>query len=125
MCVSLARPDDICPPADGTKSVTVTVVDRCEGCSENDLDFSPAAFQQLADESLGRIDISWSYADGTATTTTAAVASSSSSAAVVVATSTARTEASSAAAASASAHANGFDLSRGFKSWKEGLPRSA
>ncbi|GJE95742.1 RlpA-like double-psi beta-barrel-protein domain-containing protein-containing protein [Phanerochaete sordida] len=43
------------------KSVTVKVVDRCVGCSEFDLDFSPAAFQQLADESAGRIAITWSF----------------------------------------------------------------
>lgn len=42
-------------------SVEVTVVDSCEGCSENDLDFSPSAFSQLADESLGRIDITWEW----------------------------------------------------------------
>ncbi|KAK3690169.1 RlpA-like double-psi beta-barrel-protein domain-containing protein-containing protein, partial [Podospora appendiculata] len=30
-------------------SVVVTVVDRCAGCSWGDLDFSPAAFSQLAD----------------------------------------------------------------------------
>ncbi|KAI0266434.1 barwin-like endoglucanase [Gloeopeniophorella convolvens] len=43
------------------KSVTVQVVDRCVGCATNDLDFSPAAFSQLADESLGRINISWEF----------------------------------------------------------------
>ncbi|KAI5970084.1 DAG7 [Candida margitis] len=42
-------------------SVDVTVVDRCEGCSYNDLDFSPSAFSQLADQSLGRIDITWEW----------------------------------------------------------------
>lgn len=44
---------------DQGKSVTVTVEDRCVGCAEDDLDFSPAAFDQLADESLGRIAITW------------------------------------------------------------------
>lgn len=42
-------------------SVDVTVVDRCEGCAYNDLDFSPSAFTQLADKSLGRIDITWEW----------------------------------------------------------------
>ena len=32
-----------------------------EGCAYNDLDFSPAAFDKLADESLGRIDITWEW----------------------------------------------------------------
>ncbi|KAI5949870.1 DAG7 [Candida jiufengensis] len=43
------------------KSVDVTVVDRCEACAYNDLDFSPTAFSQLADQSLGRIDITWEW----------------------------------------------------------------
>lgn len=37
------------------KSVTVTVTDRCVGCAYNDLDFSPSAFDQLADQSVGRL----------------------------------------------------------------------
>ncbi|OBA22132.1 barwin-like endoglucanase, partial [Metschnikowia bicuspidata var. bicuspidata NRRL YB-4993] len=43
------------------KSVKVTAVDRCEGCLEYDLDFSPAAFKQLADPDLGRIKITWEW----------------------------------------------------------------
>ncbi|KAI0056731.1 hypothetical protein BV25DRAFT_1547221 [Artomyces pyxidatus] len=42
-------------------AVTVTVMDECEGCDTDDLDFSPAAFSQLADLSVGRIDITWSF----------------------------------------------------------------
>ena len=38
----------------GGQTVTVTVTDRCVGCSKFDLDFSPAAFDVLADPSLGR-----------------------------------------------------------------------
>lgn len=45
------------------RSVQVTVVDSCGGCDENDLDFSPSAFTELADEELGRIDITWEWAD--------------------------------------------------------------
>ncbi|KAF7582851.1 Rare lipoprotein A (RlpA)-like double-psi beta-barrel family protein [Clavispora lusitaniae] len=44
------------------KSVEVTVVDRCEGCAYGSLDFSPAAFRQLADQGLGRIKITWNWA---------------------------------------------------------------
>lgn len=36
--------------------MTVTVLDTCEGCAAGDLDFSPSAFQQLASQSLGRLD---------------------------------------------------------------------
>jgi len=44
----------------GGKSVTVKIVDRCAGCNgEFDLDFSPSAFNALADPNLGRIDITW------------------------------------------------------------------
>lgn len=46
----------------GGKTVDVTVVDRCTGCSYYDLDFSPTAFDQLADSLLGRIDITWDWA---------------------------------------------------------------
>ncbi|KAH8998968.1 expansin family protein [Lactarius hatsudake] len=45
------------------KSVTITATDRCEACAETDLDFSPAAFSQLADISVGRLDdVSWHWA---------------------------------------------------------------
>jgi hypothetical protein len=35
-------------------SVVVIVADRCTGCAEYDLDFSPIAFDELAPESEGR-----------------------------------------------------------------------
>ena len=50
-------------PSDQGKSVTITVTDRCVGCAETDLDFSPAAFSQLADLSVGRLDgVTWHWA---------------------------------------------------------------
>jgi hypothetical protein len=45
----------------GSKCVVVTVVDRCEGCKYFDLDMSPAAFDKLADEKLGRVGITWNF----------------------------------------------------------------
>ncbi|GMG35865.1 unnamed protein product [Ambrosiozyma monospora] len=45
----------------GGKSVTVTVVDSCESCGENDLDLSPSAFSALADQSVGVLDIEWNW----------------------------------------------------------------
>ncbi|KAG6882289.1 hypothetical protein C0993_011232 [Termitomyces sp. T159_Od127] len=46
------------------KSVIVTVADCCEGCALTDLDFSPAAFDILADPSVGRLDgITWHWMD--------------------------------------------------------------
>ncbi|KAG6888691.1 hypothetical protein C0995_006681, partial [Termitomyces sp. Mi166 len=48
----------------GGKSVTVTLTDRCTGCALTDLDFSPSAFNILADFSVGRIqDIEWNWLD--------------------------------------------------------------
>jgi expansin (peptidoglycan-binding protein) len=45
------------------KSVTVTLTDRCGGCALTDLDFSPSAFNQLADFSVGRISgMTWVWA---------------------------------------------------------------
>jgi len=41
--------------------VEVTVVDRCEGCKAADLDLSLGAFTQLADESEGRVEASWTW----------------------------------------------------------------
>ena len=46
---------------DGNVSVDVTVVDRCTGCKLYDLDFSPGAFHKMADESLGRVDVTWAF----------------------------------------------------------------
>ncbi len=43
------------------KNVVVKVVDSCESCSESDLDFSPAAFKELASLDTGEIEIEWSW----------------------------------------------------------------
>ncbi|KAF9015276.1 RlpA-like double-psi beta-barrel-protein domain-containing protein-containing protein [Cyathus striatus] len=44
------------------KSVTVAITDRCVGCAVTDLDFSPSAFDQLADEAVGRISgMTWEW----------------------------------------------------------------
>lgn len=40
---------------DQGKSVTVTVTDRCTGCDVTSLDFTPTAFQNMADLSVGRL----------------------------------------------------------------------
>ena len=39
----------------GGKSVQVTIKDRCAGCQLNDIDCTPAVFDQLADPSQGRV----------------------------------------------------------------------
>lgn len=44
------------------KTITVTIVDRCVGCAIYDLDLAPAAFDQLADPSEGRLyGATWSF----------------------------------------------------------------
>ena len=46
----------------GSKHVDVAIVDRCAGCEGTyDVDLSPTAFDKLADESEGRVGITWSY----------------------------------------------------------------
>jgi len=46
------------------KSVTVTITDRCVGCAVTDLDFSPSAFDQLADPAIGRLHgVTWDWVD--------------------------------------------------------------
>ena len=40
------------------------IVDRCTGCKETDLDFSPSAFTKLASKSKGRLhDMKWSFVE--------------------------------------------------------------
>jgi expansin (peptidoglycan-binding protein) len=46
------------------KQVTVTITDRCEACALTDLDFSPAAFNQLSDPGVGRArGMQWNWSD--------------------------------------------------------------
>ncbi|KAG1189059.1 hypothetical protein G6F36_004191 [Rhizopus arrhizus] len=42
-------------------SVTAKVVDTCPGCSNGDIDMSPAAFKKIANLSQGRVSIKWSW----------------------------------------------------------------
>jgi len=45
------------------KSIIVTLVDRCTACKVLDLDLSPDAFSQLADQSVGRVTsgMTWTW----------------------------------------------------------------
>nr|GAT43386.1 predicted protein [Mycena chlorophos] len=43
------------------KSVSLTVVDRCPGCSPDDLDMTETAFGLLAPPPEGRIKVEWSW----------------------------------------------------------------
>ncbi|KAJ8110714.1 hypothetical protein ONZ43_g5804 [Nemania bipapillata] len=44
------------------KTATATVVDKCAGCAEDSIDVSPAVFQQLAELSEGRVQVTWEFA---------------------------------------------------------------
>lgn len=56
--------------ANPSTTVTVAIVDTCPGCAgQYDLDLSPGAFNQLADPSVGRIKISWEFAESVSLTT--------------------------------------------------------
>ncbi|ODV61322.1 RlpA-like double-psi beta-barrel domain-containing protein ASCRUDRAFT_34082, partial [Ascoidea rubescens DSM 1968] len=43
------------------KSVTAKIVDSCASCSDEQIDFSPVAFQQLADLDVGVLQVEWSF----------------------------------------------------------------
>ncbi|OJI98930.1 hypothetical protein ASPVEDRAFT_126152, partial [Aspergillus versicolor CBS 583.65] len=49
----------------GDKSVDVKVVDRCPGCSVDDLDVSSAVFEELGDLAEGRVTVDWAWLDKT------------------------------------------------------------
>ncbi len=42
-------------------SVSVMVVDQCPECAHGDLDLSPTAFNQIAEQSAGRVTITWNF----------------------------------------------------------------
>ncbi|KAL8703604.1 MAG: hypothetical protein Q9201_003229 [Fulgogasparrea decipioides] len=48
-----------------SNTVTVAIMDTCPGCTHSnfDLDLSPAAFNKLANPAVGRIKISWEFAE--------------------------------------------------------------
>ncbi|THH13223.1 hypothetical protein EW146_g6970 [Bondarzewia mesenterica] len=43
------------------KTATATVEDKCPGCSSGDLDMSPSLFQTFAAESVGVVQVTWSF----------------------------------------------------------------
>jgi len=45
------------------KTSTATVVDKCMGCDGYSIDLSPAVFNDLASESVGRTQASWYFTD--------------------------------------------------------------
>lgn len=46
------------------KAVLAKIVDRCTGCSKEDVDFSPAAFKKLGSQNTGRLKgVKWHFLD--------------------------------------------------------------
>jgi hypothetical protein len=46
------------------KSLDLKVVDRCVGCAARDLDVTEDTFAKLADVTLGRVKVEWSWLEG-------------------------------------------------------------
>lgn len=57
MCQRRARVID---PSNG-RSVDVAIKDKCASCGRDDIDLSPAAFQQLRNLDVGRFNINWNW----------------------------------------------------------------
>jgi expansin (peptidoglycan-binding protein) len=51
-------------------TVTVRIVDRCPECAPGDIDFSPEAFDLIAERRAGRVPISWHLVSAPASVTT-------------------------------------------------------
>ena len=47
--------------ARGSKSVVVTLVDRCPTCKRGDVDLSPTAFKKLDSVNEGRVKVTWKF----------------------------------------------------------------
>ncbi|KAI8988372.1 RlpA-like double-psi beta-barrel-protein domain-containing protein-containing protein [Mycotypha africana] len=43
------------------KSITVKVIDTCDGCGRNDIDLSPAAFKKLDHKKKGELKVQWEF----------------------------------------------------------------
>jgi len=43
------------------RSMDLTVVDRCTGCQATDLDTSLGAFEHVAAQASGRVDVTWAW----------------------------------------------------------------
>ncbi|OTA56009.1 hypothetical protein K449DRAFT_336853 [Hypoxylon sp. EC38] len=46
----------------GGKTATALVVDKCPGCPGDNIDVSPAVFDELANPDKGRVQVTWEYA---------------------------------------------------------------
>ncbi|KAF1353459.1 RlpA-like double-psi beta-barrel-protein domain-containing protein-containing protein [Delphinella strobiligena] len=53
----------------GGKTITAMIVDECPNCGTNHLDLFEDAFAELADKSLGEIDVTWDYVECSVITT--------------------------------------------------------
>ncbi|MCJ1309958.1 hypothetical protein MMC25_003619 [Agyrium rufum] len=61
LCGRKIRAERFDQSVNANRSIHLTVVDRCTGCQPTDLDVSPGAFSQLADQALGRVTVNWAW----------------------------------------------------------------
>lgn len=47
--------------AGAERSIDLKVADRCTGCAPEDLDTTLGAFERLASEADGRVDVRWAW----------------------------------------------------------------
>ncbi|KAI1077043.1 barwin-like endoglucanase [Whalleya microplaca] len=44
------------------KTASAKVVDKCPGCASGSIDVAPSVFTELANESQGRVQVTWEFA---------------------------------------------------------------
>lgn len=61
LCGRMVRATRYNEDAGAERSVDLKVVDRCTGCAPEDLDTTLGAFEKLASEDEGRVDVRWAW----------------------------------------------------------------
>ncbi|KAK0284888.1 hypothetical protein LTR35_000223 [Friedmanniomyces endolithicus] len=61
LCNQMLRASRYDADVGAERSVDLKVVDRCTGCSPDDLDTSLGAFEKLAPSASGRVDVTWAW----------------------------------------------------------------
>lgn len=61
LCGRMVRATRFNEEAGAERSVDLKVVDRCTGCKPEDIDTTLGAFERLASEVDGRVDVRWAW----------------------------------------------------------------
>ena len=67
LCNKMLRASRFDSQYSAQRSVDLKVVDRCTGCAVDDLDTTLGAFEKLAPEVDGRVDVTWAWLEPVAT----------------------------------------------------------